>query len=393
MIPRIREVHVRNYKSIAEAVVRLSDLTVLVGPNASGKSNFVDALAFVQECLSESVDRALSARGGIGRVRFRAAGPDEALGIRLVIDLDAVTTADYTFEVSTEGDRAFRVAKERCVVAHLEGPTHRFELHDGTFVEEVQGIRAQVEPDRLALYAASATPEFRKVYDFLSGIRSYRIDPGAMIDMIDPDPDLSLSFDGYNAASILNRLQYDPASSYERINNLLGLVVPGVEEVGTVNYRHLETVQFIEGGAEVLARDMSEGTLRLLGLLLAIYQPHTPSVLVFEEPEMGIHPGAAEVVMTVLLDAAKRTQVLVTTHSPDILDDKVVTDEMIRVVTKVEGRSVVAPVSDSSRRAIRERLYSPGELLRIDELNPDTSASASEANLFGPPARALGEAA
>ena len=65
VFPRIREIHIRNYKSIAQAVVRLGDLNVLVGANGSGKSNFVDAIAFVRDCLLDSVEQAVMRRGGM----------------------------------------------------------------------------------------------------------------------------------------------------------------------------------------------------------------------------------------------------------------------------------------------------------------------------------------
>ena len=112
--------------------------------------------------------------------------------------------------------------------------------------------------------------------------------------------------------------------------------------------------------------------------------------------QAAIHPAAAEIVMAVLLDAARRMQVVVTTHSPDILDEKSLSDDAIRVVTKENGATSIAPVSASSRRSIRERLYSPGELLRIDELQADVAAAADRsrgASLFGPPVHTLGEAA
>jgi predicted ATPase len=74
VLKKITEVQIRNYKSIAQAVVKLNGFTALVGPNGSGKSNFVDALAFVQQCLADSIELAFKSRGGIGAVRRRSGG-------------------------------------------------------------------------------------------------------------------------------------------------------------------------------------------------------------------------------------------------------------------------------------------------------------------------------
>jgi predicted ATPase len=388
VIPRIREVHIRNYKSIAQAVVRLSDLTLLVGPNGSGKSNFVDALAFAQECLSESLESAFRSRGGFDAVRHRSAASRGPLGLRFVLDLGPDHVADYGFEVSGGEDGSFRIARERCFVTR-GGAVHGFSVADGKFEKEIPGIRPAVEPDRLALYVASATEEFREVYEFLTAIGAYDIDPVKVGELQDPDPGTILSRTGSNAAWVLERLHLEHPGAFERTSTLLARVVPGILGVEPIRFAQFRIIGFVEEGAtsdeslDFHASSMSEGTLRLLGLLLAVYQPRTPSVLSLEEPETAIHPGAAEVVLSVLLDAAKRTQVIVTTHSPDILDDKSVGDEMIRVVTKVNGRTIIAPVSESSRRAIRERLYSPGELLRSNELNADESSPPRVANLFG----------
>jgi energy-coupling factor transporter ATP-binding protein EcfA2 len=145
-----------------------------------------------------------------------------------------------------------------------------------------------------------------------------------------------------------------------------------------------------------MAANMSEGTLRVLGFLLAAYQPVLPSVLVIEEPEANIHPAAAEVVTSVLMDVSRRSQVLVTTHSPEVLDYDDVSDDVFRVVAKADGRTAIAPVSAGSRQVIRDHLYSPGELLRINELGADLIAAkelSDGVDVFGPPARRIGEAA
>ena len=88
---------------------------------------------------------------------------------------------------------------------------------------------------------------------------------------------------------------------------------------------------------------MSDGTLRVLGLLLAVYQPGPYSVVAVEEPEATVNPAVAEVVVEVLMDAAHEKQVLLTSHSPDILDYKELTDTQIRVVAMEHGRTLWFP--------------------------------------------------
>lgn len=395
MIPSIRQVQIRNYKSIAQISVNLGPFTVLVGPNGSGKSNFIDALAFVQECLSESIELAFKNRGGIAAVRRSSAGHPTHIGIRLVLNLSDELSADYAFEIAAKPKEKFSVAHERCIVQKFMGQRYFFEIEDGKFTAEIPGIRPKVAPDRLALFAASATDEFRPVYDFLTSMRFYSIVPVRLRELQEPDAGDFLKRDGSNAAAVLKRLQEEAQSNgqYDRVCRLLSRVVEGIKKVEYRAIGQKETLQFkqdvgLEHPWTFDALNMSDGTLRVLGLLLAVYQPGPYSIVAVEEPEATVNPAVAEVVVEVLMDAANEKQVLLTSHSPDILDYKGLTDSQIRVVTMERGRTLIAPVSPAGRAAIRERLYTPGELLRAGELSPDAQAAeeaARQLNLFGAP--------
>jgi predicted ATPase len=392
MSGRIRRVQIRNYKSIGQTVVDLEPFTALVGPNGAGKSNFVDALAFVQECLSQSIELAFKNRGGLGAVRRRSGGHPTHIGLRLDLELDADRRADYSFEIAAVPGERFRIARERCRVDRLLEEPIVFEVKDGRFQREIPGIRPQLSSDRLALFAASAVEEFRPIYEFLTSLRVYSIVPSRLRDLQDPDVGDLLKSDGSNATAVLKRLMDQGGEAdYERLCSLLARIVQGVRSVAPQAVGQKETLQFrqdigLKDPWSFDALNMSDGTLRALGLLLAVYQPQRPSLLAIEEPEATIHPAAAELVIQVLLDASNDRQVLFTTHSPDILDSKHLRDEQIRVVSMQRGSTVIAPVSLAGREAIREHLYTPGELLRADELQPDLAAAEQavrQLNLFG----------
>jgi predicted ATPase len=395
MIPHVQQVQIRNYKSIAQVSVNLEPFTVFVGPNGSGKSNFIDALAFVQECLSESIELAFKNRGGIAAVRRSSTGHPTHIGIRLIMNLRDDLSADYAFEIAAKPKEKFSVARERCVVQKFMGQGHSFEIEDGKFTTEIPGIRPKVAPDRLALFAASATDEFRPVYDFLTSMRFYSIVPVRLRELQEPDAGDFLKRDGSNAAAVVKRLQEEAQGNgqYDRVCRLLSRVVDGIKKVEYRAIGQKETLQFKQDvGSEhpwsFNALNMSDGTLRVLGLLLAVYQPGPYSIVAVEEPEATVNPAVAEVVVEVLMDAANEKQVLLTSHSPDILDYKELTDTQIRVVAMEHGRTLIAPVSQAGRDAIKERLYTPGELLRSGELSPDLEAAeeaAQQLNLFGHP--------
>jgi predicted ATPase len=400
VLPLIRRVEISNYKSIEQAAVDLGPFTAMVGPNGSGKSNFVDALAFVQECLSSSIELALKNRGGIDVVPFFSTRRPRHIRITVHLEPSDGLRAAYSFEIAPEPGGGFRVAKEDCSVKRLMMTEQSFEVNDGQFVREIPGIRPKVSSDRLALYAASATDEFRPIYDFLTSMRFYSIVPGRLRDLQEPDPGDSLKRDGSNAAAILKRLQEKntTAGRYQRLCSLLSRVADGIRSVEYKTLGSKDTLQFKldVGSAEPWTFDalnMSDGTLRVLGLLLAVYQPGSSSVVAIEEPEATVHPAIAEMVTEVLVDASAERQILITTHSPDILDYKGIGDGQIRVVTMRQGKTFIAPLGQSSRAAIRDHLYSLGELLRLGELTPDlraSEASATQLDLFEDPSSQQG---
>lgn len=115
---------------------------------------------------------------------------------------------------------------------------------------------------------------------------------------------------------------------------------------------------------------MSDGTLRALGLLAAVFQRPAPSLLVIEEPEATIHPEALGSILDVLRHAGRFMQVLVTTHSPDVLDAKWIADRHLRIVNCDKGATRISRVSPATREALSEHLMGAGELLRSNALTP-----------------------
>jgi predicted ATPase len=129
---------------------------------------------------------------------------------------------------------------------------------------------------------------------------------------------------------------------------------------------------------------MSDGTLRALGLMTAVYQPQTPAVMAIEEPEATIHPGALGVILDVLRHASKRTQVIVITQSPEVLDADWLEDRHIRIVNWQDGATRVSPLDVRSREALRQHLMTAGELLRSRALEgtPDGPDPYPQPELF-----------
>ena len=209
------------------------------------------------------------------------------------------------------------------------------------------------------------------------------LNPDAIRDLQPPDTGEVLLRDGSNLASVLNLITVERPAAKARVVELLSKVVPGVVDVATKHIGKKETLEFRqkvgENGApwRFLAENMSDGTLRALGVLTALLQSSAGGtrkkapLVGIEEPEMALHPGAAAVLRLGLADASRDTQVLVTSHSPDLLDDPSISDQNILAVSNQNGETTIGPVDPAGRSAIRENLFTAGELLRRSQLAPD----------------------
>lgn len=382
--PFLRNVRIRNYRSIAQCFVELGSINVLVGRNGAGKSNFLDALRFTADAVTTTLDHALKTRGGIDAVRRRSTGHPRDFAVQFECDLSDDRVATYGFEVGSQPRGGFVVKQERVKIVDARS---RVVAHYRVAEGNVQkGSRADMPPaarDRLYLVTASGLPEFRELHDAVLSMGFYHLNPDAMKEFQTPDAGELLHRDGSNIASVIGRLSHDQPAVMDRIGSYLASIVPGIVGVNRIALGPKETLEFRQ---EVVgskypwtfyAASMSDGTLRALGTLVAVTQfagTHKPIRLVgLEEPETALHPAAAGALMDALREAACQTQIVVTTHSPDLIDEVDMDCDRLIAVQSVAGDTTLGSLDDGSLQTLRNQLFSAGELLRMDQLAIDPS--------------------
>ncbi|MDE2977442.1 MAG: AAA family ATPase [Acidobacteriota bacterium] len=393
----LTRVALRNYKSIAACDVTPANLCFLVGPNGSGKSNFLDALRFVRDSLRHSIDHALRDRGGINDVRRRSSGHPTHFGIRVEVDLEE-SHGHYAFTVGAKRPGGYEVQREECLVVPRDGgDSDHYRVEKGEVRKSSLLVGPVATPDRLYLVSVSGHMSFRRVYDALSTLGFYNLNPQEIRQPQPPDPGELLSRDGSNIASVLSNLSTRSPDAQARIEDYLSSVVPGIAGVARKMAGPRETLEFrqeVRGAKhpwKFEANNVSDGTLRALGILVAVFQGAgngraMPGLVGIEEPEVALHPAAAGVLIDSLRDAAERIQILVTSHSPDLLDDEEISADSILAVRAEHGESRIGPLDEAGRSALREHMFTAGELLRIDQLDPDPALSnpkPSQIRLFG----------
>ncbi|MGI8553599.1 MAG: AAA family ATPase, partial [Dehalococcoidia bacterium] len=308
------------------------------------------------------------------------------------------SSGHYAFRIGTRQQGGYEVQTEECTVRSSDSPGREshFKIQSGDVVASTHvGPAAAI--DRLYLVSASGLPEFRPVFDAFSHMGFYSLNPDRIRDLQSPDAGELLMRDGSNLASVLGQLSDHEEAIKRHIEEYLAQVVHGVRGVDAKVIGPKETLEFrqvVAGSRDpwrFLAANMSDGTLRALGILVALFQPANGAVsrvpiVGIEEPEIALHPAAAGVLLDSLRDASQSTQVIVTSHSPDLLDDERLAAESIFAVVSEEGITRIASLDSTSRSVLRDHLFTAGELLRLDQLRPDPSmvkrASSSQLRLF-----------
>ena len=396
----ITRIVLRNYKSIEACDVKPGPLAFLIGPNGSGKSNFLDSLRFVADSLRYSLDHALRDRGGINEVRRRSSGHPTHFGIRLEFFLvPSLARGHYAFNIGAKTGGYYTIKREECRIETLnvgESGIFYYRVENGRVVKSSLAAAPPAAHDRLYLVNVSGIEAFRPLYDFLSGMGFYNLNPEAIRDPQPPDPGEILKRDGSNLASVLANIKSHDRGQADRIEEYLSRIVPGTSGVSRHTVGRKETLEFhqdVRGSKHpwrFLASSMSDGTLRALGILVALLQDAgngSGKLVGIEEPEIALHPAAAGVLIDSMLDAIEHSQILVTSHSTDLLDEESIPDESILAVVAEHNETKIGPLDEAGRTALRDHLYTAGELLRMDQLRPDPAVSQldpHQVELFGP---------
>lgn len=381
----LRRMTLVGFRSLYFQEVDFDNPTFVVGRNGSGKSNFADAFAFLSEAMRSSLQAVIEQRGGFPAVSHRGSARGRPTNVTLSVDLEnpdrGTAAARYFVDLRSRKGYDFEVAEESCVVQRSDGQADSFRRSTGKgstgWESTVESLAPAVEPNALALPLVGGDRRFRPVLRFLAGMRTYRIEPAALRAMQDPDGGVGLRSDGRNAASVLREIQRkSPDEDRTRVRELLESVVPGTVDVRPKKHGNKLTLEFTQQRmrAEPVrfeAFSMSDGTLRVLGLIAAVFQRPAPSLLVIEEPEASVHPGAVGSILDVLRLASRSMQVVVTTHSPDILDAKWIEDRHLRILNWEDGRTRIGHVSRAVRTVLKEHLMGAGELLRSNALTAE----------------------
>jgi len=366
---KFRSLTLRNFLSYRDATLQFSDFVALVGPNSSGKSNAVAAIKLLRDIPTHGLPNAVRRRGGFDQLRHRSEGRPYDPALRLEFQFGSSEPSHYELSLSSVAGKRYEVKRESarlCLGNEIWGFDSNGRRVEVTGTGEERPI--PVAPGQSALSTGNL-PAF-VLQSVLQSMQAVEINPSRVADLQEPSSTKEFEPDGSNVTSVFESL------SMRRRTDLvdqLSAIVPGIAKIELRNLADRQTLAFFQETESkdriFLAKQMSDGTLRTFGILLAMLQLSTPSLLVIEEPEIAIHVGAMTTLVDILRQQSSSSQVMITTHSADIVNSLPI--ESLRVVWTENGESRLAPVSEHTRDVVRRGLMTPGELLRADSLDPE----------------------
>lgn len=324
---RITSLTLRNWRTFKNLEVSIGDRLIVVGPNASGKSNLLDSIRFLRDLARDGggLQSAIRSRGGLSRVRCLFSRTNNKGLVEITVTIgDDNEPAQWTYSVSFAGEKGGR---NRPVVAR------EIVKRGSTVLVERPDDSDRADPERLiqtALEQIAVNKDFREIADFLSETRYLHLVPQIIRDASRSGDVRDDPFGGDFIAR-MNRVSPKTRDSWlRRITKALQIAVPQFESLEVVvdpaGRPHLESryTNWRRMGSRQDEGDFSDGTLRLIGLLWSLVEvgrKATPILL--EEPELSLHPAVVRLLPSVLASAQRGSgaQVLLTTHSPDLLND------------------------------------------------------------------------
>lgn len=349
---------IKGFKSIKSLEnFELSNLNILIGGNGSGKSNFIDIFRLLRAMMelplpglpNGSLQAYIEDGGGSDNFLFNGPKVTKQIEIETISGING-----YRFKLAPTMENTFLINDEarlyegrwRELGSGQKGPR----LHDEIFV--LGEIRAHAKASNILLSISSW-----QIYHFhdtskTSGMRRF-----ASI-----DDNAYLRFDAANIAPFLYYLKEDEPDAYHQIIDTIRLVTPFFKDFILRPKNEIRLLWNQKGSDFPLnSYHLSDGTIRFICLATALLQPNPPSTILFDEPELGLHPYAIEILAELIHAASKKTQLIISTQSPALVD--YFDAEDVVVVNRKKGASTFQRLNKDDLSEWLED-YSLGDLWR-----------------------------
>lgn len=361
----LSKLSISGFKSIHDLQdFELHSLNVIIGANGAGKSNFIQVFRMLQAMAKQNLSKFILERGGADNFLFNGPKVTEAIDIQFDFESQSYTGGvnSYRFQLTPTINETFLIDESR-----------RYERSDLPTVWRSYGSPSDESRLRDERNEKSANGQYPGVgyYVYLSISRwmvyhfhdTSSSAPMRRSEIIEDNQ--RLRSDASNIAPFLLKLKNDDDSSYQEILDAVRLVIPFFDQfrLDVMQLGEAEKVKLSwqQKGSDFPMQPyhLSDGSIRFICLATALLQPDPPSTIIIDEPELGLHPAAITILAELIQSASIRTQVIVATQSPALIDQFAIEDVII--VNREKGASTFQRLEEKDLSSWLEE-YSVGEL-------------------------------
>ncbi len=351
---KLAEITVQGYRSLVDVSLPLRSLTTMIGPNGSGKTALLEVLLLLNRAARGDLAKALEEHGGLGAVLSQVPGAPDGLKIGLALDVESERSQEpmhYRFELVQRGvgyaipferlewlldlaaDRPYHYIDAQYDDVRYDGPL-------GTSHIQKQAPLELVLPQ----FQWGKHEETVKLRNGLSKTHLYSfldVSQRAVVRLPQSlTPAVRPGSNGENLYSALYNLRALHQDVYTRIEDVLRIGFPGFDriEFPLVGAGQATMIWYQKDLTNPLyPNQLSEGMLRFLWLTTILLTPDPPPIILLDEPEVSLHPELIKLLAGLLQDASTRSQVIVATHSPDLV--RWLEPQEVLVLDKLDGRT------------------------------------------------------
>lgn len=379
---KVEYIKIQNFKTFKNASVQLNDFNVLIGANASGKSSFLQLFKFLKDIKSQGLENAISLQGGIDYLRNFNLGPSLPLSIEIKIGLPKVPSYlsalmsnqnyefyahkfvyKFTLDFFKKG-RGYKIIEDYANFdislvpldekgsnikdeSKVKAGSLSFNLKDGKIKLEQQfpeGIDFSKKVNEFPVFVFSRDNQKRLLLetpyflfpiiddDLLNNINLYDIDPKLPKRAVPLSAKADLEFDGSNLAIVLKNLVSDPKKKI-RFTNLITDLLPfvgdiRVESIADKSFLFKVQEQY-SSNTYLPASLLSDGTIGVTALLIALFFERSDGLSIIEEPERNIHPSLISKIISMMKDVSLKKQLFITTHNLEVIKNTDINDILL----------------------------------------------------------------